>query len=127
VDHPLASSLVAPAPAISTAVKTTSKSALLEAHVGAVVGAAAAALGAAVAESQDGKLTSMTKGQGGKSIYELFKLRQLMIGTFPNFDVLARQCGVETLLACNVPPEAANMLVDSVLELLGRIVRYQLN
>ena len=127
MDHPLASSLVAPAPAISTAVKTTSKSALLEAHVGAVVGAAAAALGAAVAESQDGKLTSMTKGQGGQLIYELFRLRQLMIGTFPNFDALAHQCGEETLRACGVPAAAANMLVDEAMKLLEKIVRYQLN
>ena len=111
----------------STAVEAITRSARLEAHVGAVVGAAAAALGAALGELQDGKLTSMTKGQGGQLIYELFRLHQLMIGTFPNFDALARQCGIETLLACDVPPEAANMLVDEAMKLLEKIVRYQLN
>jgi len=126
VDHP-APAISLPAPAPSTAVKAITRSARLEAHVGAVVGAAAAALGAALGELQDGKLTSMTKCQGGQLIYELFRLRQLMIGTFPNFDALAHQCGEETLRACGVPAAAANMLVDEAMKLLKKVVGDQLN
>ena len=60
-------------------------------------------------------------------IYELYKLRQFMIADFPEFDRIARECGVEALQSCDVNLTTANMLVDAVLEILAKIVRDQLN
>ena len=123
MDHPLASSLIAPAP--PTAV---TRSARLEAHIGTVVGAVAATIGAAWGELQDGKLTSLTKGQGGQLIYNLYQLRrQLLLANFSNFDDLARQCGIQTLVESGLPPETARFLVDEAMRLLEKIVQHQLN
>ena len=110
------------APPPSIAVKAIIRSARLEAHLGTLVGAIAATIGAAWNELQEGKLTSLTQGQGGELIYELFKLRRILLADFPNFDDLAPQCGVETLLARGVPSEVAKFLVDETMRLLARVV-----
>jgi len=122
VDH--TSSVTALAPAPST-VNAIIRSARLEAHIGTVVGAVAATIGAAWSELEDGKLTSLTKGQGGQLIYELFKLRRLLLADFPQFDALARQCGIQTLVDCDIAPEAAKFLVDEAMSLLAKVVAHQ--
>ena len=119
MDH--TSSVTALAPAPST-VNAIIRSARLEAHIGTVVGAVAATIGAAWSELEDGKLTSLTKGQGGQLVYELWKLRQHLLTSFPHFDDLARQCGVETLMECDIEPEAAKFLVDETMSLLAKVV-----
>src|SRR6516164_17061 len=96
---------------------------LLEAHLGMVVGACAGAIAEALGQFQNGGLTTATKGQSGKFIAELFRLRQYMIVDWPEFDTLAKERGVEALCACDFDPATANMLVDAVLEILGKIVR----
>ena len=121
---------VTPAPeqSRSTAVKTTTRSAIfLEHHLGAVVGACAGAIAEATQEFQSGKLTPAAKMRSGEYICELFKLRQFMIVDWPEFDTLAKERGVEMLKACNVSFGAANLLVDAVMEILGKIVRDQAN
>jgi len=107
---------------------TSTKSApLLEAHLGMVVGACAGAIAEAIGQFQNGGLTTATRGQSGKFISELFRLREYMIVDWPDFDAVAKERGVETLRACDVPAPVATMLVDSVLEILAKIVRDQLN
>jgi len=104
-------------------IPTSAKSApLLEAHLGMIVGACAVAIAEAIEQFQNGGLTTATRGQNGKCISELFRLRQYMIVDWPDFDAVAKERGVEALCACDVPPATANMLVDSVLEILGKMV-----
>jgi len=118
---------ITPAPATFT-IETTSKSALfLELHLGFVVAAVASVIGEGVAECQNGGLTSKTKGQSAEFLCELVRLREFMIVNFPDFDSLARRRGIEVLVACDTPPATANFLVDSVLELLAKLVRLQAN
>ena len=87
-----------------------------------VVGACAGVIAEAIGQLQNGGLTTATKGQSGKFIAELFRLRQYMIVDWPDFDALAKERGVEALCACDVPAPVATMLVDSVLEILAQIV-----
>jgi len=115
------------APSTPTSPPATTRFARLRVYIGAVVGAAAAAFGAALGESENGGLTEATKVQGGKLLCELFKLRQCIIADFPNFDTLARECGEETLRACDVNPATANILVDNVMNILAKITQNRLN
>jgi hypothetical protein len=119
-----APAITALAPATST-VKALVRTARLQLHIGTVVGAVAATIGAALSESQDGKLTALTQGQGGQLIYELYQLRQLLLTSFPHFDDLARQCGIQTLMECAIAPEAAKFLVDEAMSLLATVVAHQ--
>jgi hypothetical protein len=91
-----------------------------------VVGACAGAIAEAVGEFQDGGLTPRTKGRGGNLIWELFRLREFMIADF-DFDRIARERGVEALLACDVNPATATALVNEVLDILRKVTRDQLN
>jgi hypothetical protein len=92
-----------------------------------IVGACAGTIAEAVGEYQDGRTTGTTKKRGANFIYELYKLREFMLPDFPNFDRIARERGVEALVACDVPRGAANICVDAVLEILGNVVRDQLH
>ena len=112
----------------STAVKTATRSApLLEYHLGAIVAACAGMIGEAVGEFQDGGLTPRTKGQAGEFIAELFRLRQYMIVDWPDFDRIARERGVEMLVACGAPSSAAEFLVTEALAILSKIVHDELH
>ena len=125
MDH--TSSVTALAPAPSTAVKTIIRTARLEAHVGLTVAAAAAALGAALAEKfKRDTVNAQTKMIGGETIAALLKLYFLMAGKF-HFDRVARERGVEVLVASDIPPEAAKFWVDEVLKILAAVTRDQLN
>lgn len=112
----------------SITVEITTKSApLLELHLGALVGACAGTIAEAVGEYQNGGLTSPTKGQNGRCLAELYRLRQFMLPDYPNFDSLAKERGIAMLQACDVAPAAANMLVNAVMEILAKIVRDEAN
>jgi len=129
VDHSAPTTITlefAPAPSTSTA---RSKSApLLEAHLGAVVGAVAGVIEEGVAECQDGGLTSKTKSQSAKFLCELLFLRQYMLDVgFSDFDRLAKERGVEVLVACDTPAETVNFLVGETMKLLEKLVRQQAN
>jgi len=125
VNHPApAVSSLAPAP---STVKAIIRSARLEAHVGLTVAAAAAATGAALAEKfQSGAVNPQTKMIGGETIAALLKLYFVMAGNF-DFDRVARERGVEVLVASDIPPEAAKFWVDEVMKLLKKVVGDQLN
>jgi hypothetical protein len=115
------------APAPSTAVKAIIRTARLEAHVGLTVAAAAAALGAALAEKFNGDTVSArTKTIGGETIAALLKLYFLLAGKF-DFDRVARERGVEVLVASDIPLETAKFWVDEVLKILTAVTRDQLN
>ena len=117
------------APAPSTAVKAITRSALLEAHVGAVVAAAAGAIAAALGEFQEGALTTSTKMAGGNAIFQLFRLRQYMIGRW-DFDTIARTHGRAVLRECcgsDITDATVDALVDETLAILAKVVRSQLN
>ena len=125
MDH--TSSVTALAPAPSTAVKAIIRSARLEAHVGLTVAAAAAALGAALAEKFNSDTVSpQTKAIGGETIAGLLKLYFCLADKF-DFDRVARERGVEVLLASDIPPRAAKFWVDEVMTLLKKVVGDQLN
>lgn len=119
---------ITPAPTTFT-IETTSQSALfLQLHLGAIVGATAAMIGEGVGEFQDGGVTSETKSKSAKFLCELLFLRQYMLDAgFSNFDQIAKARGVEILVACDTPPATAKFLVDSVLELLAKLVHQQAN
>jgi hypothetical protein len=94
-----------------------------------MVAGAAGNLALALSEFQDCGLTTHTKMAGGDAIFQLFRLRQMMVGTW-DFDRIAREQGVTALrTACDgeIRPEIADMLVDSVIEILRKVTRDQLN
>ena len=125
MDHP-ASAVSSLAPAPST-VKAIIRSARLEAHVGLTVAAAAAALGAALAEKfKRDTVNAQTKMIGGETIAALLKLYFLMADKF-DFDRVARERGVEVLVASDIPAEVATFWVDEVMTLLKKVVGDQLN
>jgi len=51
-----------------------------------------------------GRLTNSTKMVGGEAVAQLFKLRQLLIADFPDFDRIARERGVEALAGVRRSP-----------------------
>lgn len=112
------------APATSTSIKSTAR---LEHHVGIVVAAVAAALGAALGEEfKSGAVNTQTKQVGAETTAELLKLYFFMAADF-DFDRIARERGMETLVENNVPPETAKFLVGEVMSLLAKVVTNQLN
>ena len=125
MNHPApAVSSLAPAP---STVKAIIQSARLEAHVGLTVAAAAAALGAALAEKfKRDTVNAQTKMIGGETIAALLKLYFLMADKF-DFDRVARERGVEVLVASDIPAEVATFWVDEVMTLLKKVVGDQLN
>ena len=127
MDHPLATTTLDLAPSSSTAPVTSKSAIFLELHLGAVVGAIAGVIGDGVEEIRDGGLRPETKCRSAEFLCELVRLREYMIVNFPDFDDLARRRGIEVLVACNTPPETANFLVDSALELLTKLVHQQAN
>jgi hypothetical protein len=121
VDHLAATPPLASA---SLSFNITTKSApLLEAHLGVVVGACAAMIAEAASEFQNGGLSPRLKGNAGEFIWQLFRLREFMLPNFPEVDRIAKERGVEALVACDFPIETAEWLVGEVMTVLGKIVR----
>jgi len=71
-------------------------------------------------------VNAQTKMIGGETIAALLKLYFLTAGNF-DFDRVARERGVEVLVASDVPPEAAKVWVDEVMKFLKKVVGDQLN
>ena len=119
--------ITVPALSSSTTAKTATRSARLLEHIGLTVAAAAAALGAALTEKfKSDTVSAQTKMIGGETIAALLKLYFFMAGNF-DFDRVARERGVEVLVASDIPPEAAKFWVDEVMKLLKKVVGDQLN
>ena len=116
------------APAASTATSTSAlEGVFLQYHLGAVVGAVAGVIGEGVTECRDGGLIPETKVQAAKFLCELVRLREFMIGDFPDFDRIAKERGVEVLVACDTPPATAKFLVGETMNLLAKLVINQSN
>ena len=119
VDPNLSAAIVL-ASSTSTPIKTTTR---LEQHVGVVVAAAAAALGAAMGEEfKSGVVSASTKTIGGETVAELLKLYFLTAANF-DFERVARERGVEVLLANDISPGIAESLVDETLKILAAVTR----
>ena len=114
----------------TSAPRTTSKPAsFLERHIGEMVAGAAGNLALALSEYQDRGVTGGTKMAGGEAIWQLYRLRQGLIADL-DFDSIARTHGRAVLRECcgrDVTDATVDMLVDSVLEILTRVVRDHLN
>ena len=117
VDPNLSAAIVL-APSTSTPIKSTAR---LEIHLGIVV--AAAALGAAMGEEfKSGVVSASTKTIGGETVAELLKLYFLTAANF-DFERVARERGVEVLLANDISPGIAESLVDETLKILAAVTR----
>lgn len=117
-------------PSPPTAVTTFNPPNFLERIVGEAVAVAASSLAKALGEFTDGGLTPATRGQGADSIVQLFRLKLFLAGDFPDWDAVAREQGVTALRAATdgeVSPVTCDLLVESVLEILGRVVKSELN
>lgn len=132
MDHntPAVSPLVALEKSRSTATAAPAAGSWIEAHIGKTVAAAASTIAEALGEFQDGGLTSTTKAAGGSCIFELYRLRQFLIASFPDFDTIARERGTEEMRAASngeVSSVTIDVLVDGVLDILTKVVRAELN
>ena len=106
--------------------KTIAPANTIENYVGQRVSAVAAILLEALAERQDGGLTSSTKMRGGDLLAALHGLRLFMIADWP-FDEICRVHGAAALRAADVSSAHADVLVDEVLNLLHKIARTAAN
>ena len=101
----------------------------LERHVGEMVAGAAGNLALALSEFQDRGVTGRTKKAGGEAIWQLYRLRQSLI-TDLDFDSIARTHGRAVLRECcgnDITDAFVDLLVDTVLEILAKVTRDQLN
>ena len=117
------------APATSTARITSKPVSGLERHVGEMVAGAAGIFALAVSEFQNRRLTTRTKMANGNAIFQLYRLRCYLIGSF-DFDTIARTHGRAVLRECcgrDVTDDTVDMLIDSVLEILRKVTHDQLN
>src|SRR5262245_31517774 len=114
---------LAPVPSSSTA--TSKPASFLERHVDELVAAAAGMIALALSEYQDRGVTTRTKMANADAIFQLFRLRQSMIGTW-DFDTMARTHGRAVLRECcgsDVTDATVDMLVDATLEILRKVTR----
>ena len=94
-----------------------------------MVAGAAGNFALALSEFQDRGVTGGTKMAGGEAIWQLYRLRQALIADL-DFDSIARTHGRAVLRECcgrDVTDATVDMLVDSVLDILRKVVRDQLN
>jgi hypothetical protein len=92
--------------------------------------AAAIALLRALYEWERHELTPRTKAAGGDLITQLHELRQATLGEIADFEQVARAYGLAALRGRCVGvwnPVAGRILVDNVLDILGKVVKTQLN
>ena len=128
MDHHTPASVTS-TPTTSTTRTTSKPASFLERHVGEMVAGAAGTLALALSEYQDRGVTGGTKMAGGEAIWQLYRLRQGLIADL-DFDSIARTHGRAVLRECcgrDVTDATVDMLVDSVLEILTRVVRDHLN
>jgi len=94
-----------------------------------MIAGAAGNLALALSEFQDRGLTGGTKMAGSEAIWQLYRLRQALIANL-DFDSIARPHGRAVLRECcgsDITDAFVDVLVDSVLEILRKVTRDQLN
>jgi hypothetical protein len=82
-----------------------------------------------LAEFQDGGLSPMTRGRNGEVYFELYRLRQFLVGRL-DFDKVARERGTEELRQIcggEVSLSTIDVLIDSVFGILHQVIRQELN
>lgn len=97
----------------------------LERHVGECVAAAACTILQALDEHQNGGLTPRTRGAGGDRIFDLYRLRCLMVSTW-DWETIARHRGIEALRTISngeISLSACDALVDHVLAIVSAVTR----
>ena len=117
------------APATSPSSARSQPASGLERHVGEMVAGAAGNLALVLSEFQDRGLTGGTKMAGGEAIWQLYRLRQVLIADL-DFDSIARTHGRAVLRECcgrDVADATVDALVSEVLAILAKVVRDQLN
>ena len=128
MDHHTPASVTS-TPTTSTTRTTSKPASFLERHVGEMVAGAAGNLALALSEFQDRGVTGGTKKAGGEAIWQLYRLRQSLI-TDLDFDSIARTHGRAVLRECcgnDITDAFVDLLVDTVLEILAKVTRDQLN
>jgi hypothetical protein len=104
-------------------------SALLLEQVGKLTADAAATAARAWYESQNGGLTTKTKMHGGDQIAQLFGLWQVCAGQV-DFYAVARASGIRLLrerYGEDISARTIAALTDTVIEILQKVVRSELN
>ena len=94
-----------------------------------MVAGAAGIFALAVSEFQNRRLTTRTKMANGNAIFQLYRLRCYLIGSF-DFDTIARTHGRAVLReACgtDVNDATVDALIDETLDILRKVTRDQLN
>jgi hypothetical protein len=95
-----------------------------------MVAGAAGNLALALSEFQDRGVTGRTKKAGGEAIWQLYRLRQVLIADLVDFDSIARTHGRAVLRECcgnDITDAFVDVLIDTVLEILRKVTRDQLN
>jgi hypothetical protein len=91
-----------------------------------VTAAAAGAILEALAEHQSGGLIPKTKEQVGDSIWQLYRIRCVMVPTW-DFDAIAREQGAAALRTADIAPAIAQIAIDEVLRVLHAVIRETVN
>jgi len=94
-----------------------------------MVAGAAGTIALALSEFQDRGVTGGTKMAGGEAIWQLYRLRQVLIADL-DFDSIARTHGRAVLRECcgnDITDAFVDVLIDSVLEILRKVTHDQLN
>jgi hypothetical protein len=102
----------------------------IERLIGEVTAAAAVALMAALQEWQNGKLTPKTRTAGGDLVAQLWELRRATMGELDFEQVAWEQGRLALRQRCNgggYPTKTGDILIESVLEILDKVVQAQLN
>jgi len=126
VDHIAADRPFAPEQSRSTSATPAKPVPWIERHVGEVTAAAASTVLEALAEHLNGGLIPKTKEQIGESIWQLYRIRCVMVPTW-DFDAIAREQGTAALRAADVAPATAQIAIDEVLRVLHAVIREALN
>jgi len=98
----------------------------VERWVGRITAAAASAILAALEEFQDRGVSPATKDQIKECFWRLYQVRQLLVPIW-DFDSIARIQGTAALRAADVSPGMAKIVIDTVLEVLHKTIRDNLN
>ena len=98
----------------------------IEKHVGAMTAAAAGTILEALAEHQNGGLIQKTREQIGESIWQLYRIRCVMVPSW-DFDAIAREQGTAALRAADISPRTAQIAIDEVLRVLRAVIRETVN
>jgi hypothetical protein len=117
---------LAPLPLPATPLAPPPPPSNVENLIGQLTATAAAAVAVALEEY---RLTGVRDGkEGGAWIAQLYELRQATLGEIDDFMMVARTRGRQVLrdtYSSNVSDATIDLLVDTVLQVLGRVIKWQ--